>query len=237
MPSVNSVSQYLPHLLWIFSVLVLVIIVMMNVRTRWAKRRLTNEHPREFIDRVRADAKRQAPTDVRQAVAAHDEDSDSESAPSGIIPEREAERRLSSELDTKQAVLQTLIRQADERIAMLNRLLDRLPAASISPTRMAPHDAACDEPPIHTKKPSDNGAAPRVNREVPLEIKDAGQNTDSTQEPDTGIPVVPNRTTVDPLTSSVYELADRGRSPIEIARELDEQVGKVQLILALRQPA
>lgn len=38
----------------------------------------------------------------------------------------------------------------------------------------------------------------------------------------------------DPLAKSVYELADAGRSSIEIARELDEQVGKVDLILALR---
>lgn len=40
---------------------------------------------------------------------------------------------------------------------------------------------------------------------------------------------------LDPLTRSVYELADDGRSPVEIARELDEQIGKVDLILALRQ--
>jgi hypothetical protein len=40
---------------------------------------------------------------------------------------------------------------------------------------------------------------------------------------------------VDPLTQSVYELADAGRSTIDIARELQEQIGKVQLILALRQ--
>lgn len=39
----------------------------------------------------------------------------------------------------------------------------------------------------------------------------------------------------DPLTRAVYELADAGRDPIAIARELDEQIGKVELILALRQ--
>ncbi|MHC5001682.1 MAG: hypothetical protein ACYTJ0_01025, partial [Planctomycetota bacterium] len=41
----------------------------------------------------------------------------------------------------------------------------------------------------------------------------------------------------DPLTCSVYRLADAGRQPVEIARELDEQVGKVELILALRESA
>jgi hypothetical protein len=39
----------------------------------------------------------------------------------------------------------------------------------------------------------------------------------------------------DPLTRSVYELADLGHNSVEIAQKLDEQVGKVDLILALRQ--
>jgi hypothetical protein len=39
---------------------------------------------------------------------------------------------------------------------------------------------------------------------------------------------------VDPLTAMIYELADAGRGPVQIAQQLDEQVGKVELILALR---
>lgn len=39
---------------------------------------------------------------------------------------------------------------------------------------------------------------------------------------------------LDPLTQSVYELADIGYQSIQIAQELDEQVGKVELILSLR---
>jgi hypothetical protein len=38
----------------------------------------------------------------------------------------------------------------------------------------------------------------------------------------------------DPLTRSVYELADAGHDSVEIAQQLDEQVGKIDLILALR---
>lgn len=37
----------------------------------------------------------------------------------------------------------------------------------------------------------------------------------------------------DPLARSVCELAEQGLSPIDIARRLDEHVGKVELILAL----
>lgn len=39
---------------------------------------------------------------------------------------------------------------------------------------------------------------------------------------------------VDPATQMIYELADQGRAAIDIARELDEHIGKVELILALR---
>lgn len=38
----------------------------------------------------------------------------------------------------------------------------------------------------------------------------------------------------DPVSREIFRLADDGRSPSEIAQKLDEQVGKVQLILALR---
>jgi len=38
----------------------------------------------------------------------------------------------------------------------------------------------------------------------------------------------------EPLTVTVYRLADAGRPPADIARELNENVGKVELILALR---
>jgi TolA-binding protein len=39
----------------------------------------------------------------------------------------------------------------------------------------------------------------------------------------------------DPTAQAVYDLADRGYSPLDIAQQLDEQPGKVELILALRQ--
>jgi hypothetical protein len=41
-------------------------------------------------------------------------------------------------------------------------------------------------------------------------------------------------TTSDPLCASVYSLADSGADAVAIAKQLDEHIGKVQLILALR---
>lgn len=40
--------------------------------------------------------------------------------------------------------------------------------------------------------------------------------------------------TTDPLNRRIYELADEGMPPVEIARALQQQTGKVELILALR---
>lgn len=41
-------------------------------------------------------------------------------------------------------------------------------------------------------------------------------------------------TQADPLTKQVYALADQGKGPQDIAQQLDEHVGKIELILALR---
>ena len=43
-----------------------------------------------------------------------------------------------------------------------------------------------------------------------------------------------NAPDTDPLTRQVYALADNGKGPADIAEELDEHVGKIELILALR---
>lgn len=40
---------------------------------------------------------------------------------------------------------------------------------------------------------------------------------------------------INPLAKDIYKLADEGRSAVDIARELGEHVGEVELILALRQ--
>jgi len=39
---------------------------------------------------------------------------------------------------------------------------------------------------------------------------------------------------IDPLNRRIYELADQGIPPVEIARSLNQQTGKVELVLALR---
>lgn len=113
-------------------------------------------------------------------------------------------KRMGSQLDAKSHRLETLIRQADERIAELRRLQGEGPA----------------------------GEAP-----VPVQVKSAYDRLDAGSlatpmpeaavEPEAALPE-------GPLARSVYALADQGFTPAQIAKQLDEQVGKVELVLALR---
>jgi hypothetical protein len=64
--------------------------------------------------------------------------------------------------------------------------------------------------------------------------RDAAAGARYGREAASGRALAPSAPPADPLTTTVYELADAGRNPVEIARQLDEQIGKVELILALR---
>lgn len=96
-----------------------------------------------------------------------------------IVELQELSRRISAEIDTRFAKLETAIRDADRRIAVLHRLGRREDGAAIRPG------------------------------------SDPATDTDSRH-------VV------------VYELADAGFSPVEIARDLGKTPGEVELILNLR---
>ena len=136
----------------------------LSIRARVARRIRERPSARELIEQHKAS--RDRPGDVRALSAEF----------------VEAARRLSAQLDNKTHRLESLLREADDRIAALRGAVEP-PAA---------------EPPA-TKPPAAD----------------------------------PQRV-VDPLTRAVYEQADTGLSAVEIARHLDEQVGKVELILALR---
>ncbi|VAX42585.1 hypothetical protein MNBD_PLANCTO03-1477 [hydrothermal vent metagenome] len=47
-------------------------------------------------------------------------------------------------------------------------------------------------------------------------------------------PAAPEADPIDPLHRRVYDLADRGLTPVDIARQIDRPTGQVELILALR---
>jgi hypothetical protein len=118
----------------------------------------------------------------------------------------ETAQRLAAQLDNRAERLEQLIAQADERLAALGGRPDR--GSSVSSVRGQASARAPDPPP-----------GPLPERE--------GGRSDS--------PASGGRTPRDPLIRTIYELTDAGRSPLEIAKALDEQIGKVELILALRE--
>jgi hypothetical protein len=93
-------------------------------------------------------------------------------------------KRMGAQLDVKAMRLEQLLRQADQRVAELERLQRAEPGQASAPP------------------------APR--------------------------PQAPPAAPEDPLARNIYQLADAGNDSIEIARQLNEHVGKVELILALR---
>ncbi len=133
------------------------------------------------------------------------------SAPEQTLPQSEAQaeaaRTLGEQLDRKADRLERLISKAEALITKLEQLTPpRSANASHKPASVAPSERleVKHERPLQTRPPTTSTAPPRET------------------EP------------ADSLRRAIYALADTGRSPLEIARELDEHVGKVELILALR---
>lgn len=120
-------------------------------------------------------------------------------------------RKLSAQLDNKAARLEMLIEQADERLARLNATHTQARGASAPmPTSRrvissGPPERPAQSDPAEQAKMGTTSAAPRAQAEP-----------------------------TDALRRAIYALADKGRSALDIARELDEHIGKIELILALR---
>jgi hypothetical protein len=106
-----------------------------------------------------------------------------------LVELQELSRRISAQIDTRFAKLEAAMRDADRRIAALNRLSRETPTQPVS--------------------------EPRTTIAQPTQV--------------------PSATTVtDPRHSVIYELADAGFSPVDIARDLGRTPGEVELILNLR---
>ncbi|MBB6430226.1 hypothetical protein [Algisphaera agarilytica] len=117
-------------------------------------------------------------------------------------------KRLGNQLDTKSMRLEKLIDEADLRIAQLQKAMrdehGKLPDAGPAP--------AAGEP---TPKP----ASPEAITKQLSEVVESPLTTEAqTQQ----------------LTDEVARLADAGKSAEDIAKQLGEHVGKIELILALR---
>ncbi len=134
-------------------------------------------------------------------------------------------QRCGSQLDAKAIRLEKLMRQAEATIDRLERAQSNAPARPVSGDQSDPSSVTPGSPgarsdisvtpgPLGTSSPS-----PRTARS-PL----------ATPMPDASASLPQ-----DTLSRSVYLLAAQGVTPPEIAKRLNEHIGKVELILALRQ--
>lgn len=102
--------------------------------------------------------------------------------------------------------------------------------------RWSGFDSAVDEQ-VNRSQPASGDLDDKLQRLEDL-VQQADERIAALRElvaANSGGPTSKSSEPLDPLTRSVYELNDAGRRPVEIAQALDEQVGKVELILALRQ--
>ena len=118
-----------------------------------------------------------------------------------MVELQDLSRRISAEIDTRFAKLEAAMKDADRRIAVLNRLTRESGAPRVMPASSSMEPADENRDPAAAPKPPRLRSAPDVRHTV------------------------------------IYELADAGFTPVEIARDLGRTPGEVELILNLRRQA
>jgi uncharacterized membrane-anchored protein YhcB (DUF1043 family) len=152
---------------------------------------------------------------------------------SQIASDLEEARALRLQLDevhTRAANLlgtaQRLGARLDERVASLDVASLRMQAARTSLPRTTIAAASASSPASNPRTvPAPAQATPAADARA-VALADAPRSVTRA--------TVEAKPALDPLTRQVYALADAGRPALSIARDLNEQVGKVELILALR---
>jgi len=121
-----------------------------------------------------------------------------------MIEVEQLAKRFGSQLDAKTMHMEKLINEADQKINEL-KLMEQ---ARVNAAKLQQSLAS----------PFDDRSAPQSPDAPPAEpvAEPSAENAD------------------DVLKQSVYDLAEQGHDPAEIARRLGEHVGKIELILALR---
>ena len=125
-----------------------------------------------------------------------------------LVQLEEVSRSVGAQVETKFAKLEKVIRDADDRIARLEGVLER--------SGSEPSAAPASTPPTTPK------VAARPSRD--------GAGREPQRHPEPIPPIQP----VDPRFQRVYDLVDAGTSTIRAAEQLNLPLGEVELILNLR---
>ena len=127
-----------------------------------------------------------------------------------LVELSEMSRQITAQLDTRATKLALMIDDADEKAALLQRMLDdcRAALAAVPLPPATPASPPTAPPPPRPAEPAAEDAVFAPS----LALADAS----------------------DARHQQVYALADQGRSASDIARQIDRPHGEVELILALR---
>ena len=144
-------------------------------------------------------------------------------------------KRLSAHLDSKSIRIERLLREADQQIARL----ERLKSTGGYPADPTPDPSqASNDPHASTGNgPSPSPPSNTLNLNGPNAAASPHQTTSAHRPAPSPQPAGATDEQTDPdeaLTQSIYQMADQGAKPMDIAKQLNEHLGKVELILALR---
>jgi len=128
-------------------------------------------------------------------------------------------RHINAQIDTKFAKLEQSIADADKRISALRILIDEVKRVR------------CETDLAGGTGESSSGRSSRTTGAQPTDDTQAGASS-TTEAPPPQECGVARRS--DERYHRIYELADDGRTPVQIAQELGQTVGEVELILNLR---
>lgn len=137
-------------------------------------------------------------------------------------------RRLGAILDNKAARLELLIEEADMKLDQLNRAMNRTDAPM---GRTQDEAADRPRPPMRTLDPSVLDRARLEQDQQERETRVAGRITPEQRQRE--VPEPPEIS----ISDQIQELALQGKSSKEIASELEQPIGQVELILNLRRRA
>lgn len=197
----------------------LLFVLVMVTGSLWILRRRTHRQPvtrmatREKLDRVREQSQMRRSMDEL------------------LLQLEDLSRRINAHVDTKFVKLETVVRDADDRIRRLEQLLAQARTPAQRPT--TPSTAAGVIPPIAVNRSSGNGT----------ESSAVGHDSPTNRPTASPTPQMPNAaattspTVFEPLTPQhrrIFELADQGSSAAEIAESLNVMLGEVELVLNLR---
>lgn len=220
----NAENSMLPNILVVLAMVILVVLMVRALRKTTRANRARSDamgSPSERIAEIRQQAEQSMEPGRKMMVDAED-----------------IARRLGATLDNKAARLELLIEEADAKLDQLNRAIARSDGRSPAPGETLPHEQAGGP-----RRTIDPALLDRARIEQDIEERQSrvvGRiNPDAPVASEPDEPAQPEQTPQPEISISdqIQALALSGKSSKEIASELQQPIGQVELIMNLHKRA